>query len=75
MKSYCIFLYAVCSLSKLRIYYIQNCKFNHTEIYICISFITIDLLYFTLLYFTLLFNELHFLVWSDECLIDNNADE
>ncbi len=70
MKSYCIFLYAVCSLSKLRIYYIQNCKFNHTEIYICISFITIDLLYFTLL-----FNELHFLVWSDECLIDNNADE
>ncbi len=70
MKSYCIFLYAVCSLSKLRIYYIQNSKFNHTEIYICISFITIDLLYFTLL-----FNELHFLVWSDECLIDNNADE
>lgn len=70
MKSYCIFLYAVCSLSKLRIYYIQNCKFNHAEIYICISFITIDLLYFTLL-----FNELHFLVWSDECLIDNNADE
>lgn len=70
MKSYCIFLYAVCSLSKLRIYYIQNCKFKHTEIYICISFITIDLLYFTLL-----FNELHFLVWSDECLIDNNADE
>lgn len=70
MKSYCIFLYAVCSLSKLRIYYIQNCKFNHTEIYICISFITIDLLYFTLL-----FNELHFLVWSDECLFDNNADE
>ncbi len=61
---------SICCLQFKQIAHILYCKFNHTEIYICISFITIDLLYFTLL-----FNELHFLVWSDECLIDNNADE
>ncbi|SUB45563.1 Uncharacterised protein [Pasteurella multocida subsp. septica] len=66
MKSYCTFL--PCLLFKQKVYllytflyilYIQKYIFTYNKLY--------------LIYF--IFNKLHYLVWSDECLIDHNADE